>query len=322
MTEAPAPDRANQTVLVTGAGGFVGSRVVELLAARGDIEVIALDVVATPRGEEVSRLPGVELEIVDLRDIDTLNGIVARVQGIIHLAAVRTQASSKRPRDAHDVNVGSTYDLLTLATTHGVERFVFGSTNTMYGPYADPQAPPSSEAQPWVCKGINMYAATKLASEAYLEAFANAGGPDYVSLRIGPIYGPRVSPGSNGAMTLDLLEALDKGEPPVVRWAREAIHSFVFVDDVAAAAIAALTSEQTNLAVNVVGEPITTAALCERTVELYGHDPSLIDWREERVRYQRVSQDRMREVLGFVPETTTDDALRALIEWHQGRTHT
>ena len=67
---------------------------------------------------------------------------------------------------------------------------------------------------------------------------------------------------------------------------------------------------------------MTTAALCERTVELYGHDPSLIEWREERVRYQRVSQERMREVLGFVPDTTTDEALRALIEWHRGRTDT
>lgn len=326
MTEAHAADHADSTpvtmpqrVLVTGAGGFVGSRVVELLADRGDTQVIALDVVRTPRGEEVSRLPGVELQVVDLRDFDALESVVSRVQAIIHLAAVRTQASSKRPRDAHDVNVGATYDLLSLAATHGVERFVFGSTNTMYGPYVDPDAAPSSEAQPWVCRGINMYAATKLAGEAYLEAFATAGGPDYVALRIGPIYGPRVSPGSNGAMTLDLLEALDKGEQPVVRWARDAIHSFVYVDDVADAAIAALTSTQTNLAVNVVGAPVTTAALCERAVELYGHDPAAIEWREERIRYQRVSQERMREVLGFVPRTSTDEGLRALIDWHRGR---
>jgi nucleoside-diphosphate-sugar epimerase len=326
MTETQASDHATREpagmprcVLVTGAGGFVGSRVVELLAARGDTQVIALDVVRTPRGEEVSRLPGVELQVVDLRDVDALEALVSRAQGIIHLAAVRTQASSMRPRDAHDINVGATYDLLTLAAAHGIERFVFGSTNTMYGPYRDPDAAPFSEAQPWVCRGINMYAATKLASEAYLEAFATAGGPDYVALRIGPIYGPRVSPGSNGAMTLDILEALDRGERPVVRWAKDAVHSFVYVDDVAAAAIAALTSAQSCLAVNVVGEPVTTAALCERAVELYGHDPSRIEWREERTRYQRVSQDRMRDVLGFVPQTSTDEGLLALIDWHRGR---
>ena len=186
MTEAqlqPAGGpRRCRTVLVTGAGGFVGSRVVELLAARGDIEVIALDVVATPRGEEVSRLPGVELQVVDLRDLDTLDGDRLACAG----ESSTSPPSGPRP-PANDRATpttstwAATYDLLTLATTHGVERFVFGSTNTMYGPYADPAAPPSSEAQPWVCKGINMYAATKLAAEAYLEAFANAGGPAYVA---------------------------------------------------------------------------------------------------------------------------------------------
>ena len=276
---------------------------------------------APSRGEEVSRLPGVELQVVDLRDRRRAGRgcrACATPSSTWPPSAPRRRASG--PRDAHDVNVGTTYDLLHPRHRRtACDGSCSAPPTRCTGLIWTPTRRPSSEAQPWVCQGINMYAATKLASEAYLEAFASAGGPDYVALRIGPIYGPRVSPGSNGAMTLDLLEALDKGEQPVVRWAQDAIHSFVYVDDVAAAAIAALHLEQTNLAVNVVGEPITTAALCERAVELYGHDPSLIEWREERIRYQRVSQERMREVLGFVPATTTDEGLHALIEWHRGR---
>ena len=92
---------------------------------------------------------------------------------------------------------------------------------------------PAREDQPWVCRGINMYAATKLASEAYLEAFAGLGRSCVLALRIGPIYGPRVSPGPMAPRPWTSCESLDKGEKPTVAWAKDAIHSFVYIDDVA-----------------------------------------------------------------------------------------
>lgn len=304
------------TVLVTGSGGFVGSRVVELLAGTGR-SVVALDVVATPRLREVAELPGVRVHVLDLRDTAALSEVVAGVDAIVHLAAVRTQASAARPKDAHDVNVGTTYDLLSLATEHGVGRFVFGSTNTVYGPYSDPDAPERREDEPWACRGINMYAATKLACEAYLEAFAGLGGPEYLALRIGPIYGPGVSPGSNGALVLDILRALDRGERPSVAWTPDSVHSFVHVDDVARAVLASLTASRTRLAVNVAGAAVAARTLCERVVQLYGHDPAQLVFRGDRVRYQRVSGALMEDVLGFRPATTLDDGIRSMIEWHR-----
>jgi UDP-glucose 4-epimerase len=323
MSQAPTmggTDAPRKTVLVTGGAGFLGSRVVELVAGTTRHRVIAMDVVESPRSRQLAQLPNVDFRAMDLRDTDSLEAVVSQSDAIVHLAAVRTEAAKTRPKDAHDVNVGTTYDLLSLATRHRTERFVFGSTNTLYGPYQDPDAPPFSEDQPWVCRGINMYAATKLASEAYLEAFAGLGGPAYLALRIGPVYGPRVSPGSNSAaVTLLILEALDRSDRPTVAWAKDAIHSFVYVDDVAKAVVAALTAQRTGMAVNVVGAPVTTETLCNRIVELYGHDPSCIEWKEERTRYQRVSQERMRDVLGFVPETTLDDGLQAVIDWHRAQ---
>lgn len=327
MPDTPSPAAPGSagrplTLLVTGAAGFLGSRVVELLSQTTDHRVLAVDVVQNPRSKEIDQLPNVQFQALDLRDADAMESVVAQAGAIVHLAAIRTQAAKVRPKDAHDVNVGTTYDLLTLATNHGVERFVFGSTNTLYGPYLDPEAPPCREDEPWVCRGINMYAATKLASEAYLEAFSGLGGPSYLALRIGPIYGPRVSPGSNGSMSVDVLQALDAGERPSLSWTADSIHSFVYVDDVAKAIIAALTAAQANMAINVVGAPVTTEAFVSRLIDLYGQNARDIEWRGERVRYQRVSQDRMREVLGFVPETTHDQGLRAVIDWHRGQQDT
>jgi UDP-glucose 4-epimerase len=321
MSTTPAPNvrppEPSRTVLVTGGAGFLGSRVVELLSETTKNRVLAVDVVENARSEELAHLPGVQFRALDLRNVEALEPVVTEADAIVHLAAVRTQAAKARPKDAHDVNVGTTYDLLSLATRHGHARFVFGSTNTLYGPYLEPDAAPFSEAQPWVCRGINMYAATKLASEAYLEAFSGLGGPSYLALRIGPIYGPRASPGSNGFMSVDILQALDAGQRPSVAWSADSIHSFVYVDDVAKAIVASLTAEKVNLAFNVVGAPVSTEAFCRRLIDLYGEDPSQIEWRGERTRYQRVSQDRMRDVLGFVPETTYDDGLRAVIDWYR-----
>ena len=310
-------DVSTETVLVTGAAGFVGSRVVELLNHTTSHRVLAIDAVTSERTQELAQLPRVDFHMVDLRDLEALDWLVGQADVIVHLAAVRTKASAASTRDAHEVNLGSTYDLATLAADHSVRRIVFGSTNTVYGSYQDPQAAPMREDQPWVCSGINMYAATKLAAEAYLEALAGAGGPDYIALRIGPVYGPRVSPGSNGSLLLDVVDALDAGERPTVSWSRESIHSFVYIDDVAEAIIASLDSPRGRLAINVVGKPLTTRDFATRLVELYGHDPARLSWGEQRTRYQYVSQERMLDVLGFTPRTTLDEGLQAFIDWHR-----
>ena len=318
MTNGGADATSEKTVIVTGGAGFVGSRAVELLATSAK-RVVALDVVESPRARELTQLPNVDFRTVDLRDLGAVEPIVAESDAIIHLAAVRSQASKARPKDAHDINVGCTYDLLSLCARHGVERFVFSSSNTVYGSYQDPLAPPFREDHPWVCRGVNMYAATKLAGEAYLEAFAASGGPEYVALRIGPVYGPRVKSDSNASSMLHVLQALDEGKPPSISWTKDSVHSFVYVDDVAKAIVASLNTTQTRVAVNVVGEAARAEHIYSRLAELYGHDPALLDWKGERARYQFVSQERMKAVLGFTPETSLDEGLQALIDWHRGK---
>src|SRR4051794_33040088 len=92
-------------VLVTGAAGFLGLPVVEMLSATGHQEVVATDIVRTATSERLERLPGVEFRQMDLLDGRALAASVADVDAIVHLAAVRTKAATKRPRDAVDLNV-------------------------------------------------------------------------------------------------------------------------------------------------------------------------------------------------------------------------
>ncbi len=308
---------AGRRLLVTGAAGFVGSRVVEMLSAAGHSRIIATDVVQSERAEELAACPGVEFHAADLRDAAALGAMVDGCDVVIHLAAVRTKASLADPRISHEVNVGSTYDLLALARRFGTRRFVFGSSHTVYGTFQDPDVAPFREDDGVPLRGLNMYAACKVACESYLDAFANGGGPEYFALRFGTIYGPRVSPGSNGSILLDALAALDRGERPQIAWSRTALHGLTYVDDVARAVMAAVEADTAGMAVNVVGTPVSSDELYGTLIRLYGADPDVIDWREEKTRYQLVSQDRMRAVLGFVPQTDLEEGLSAFIDWYR-----
>ena len=315
---APAKGLADgsQRVLVTGAGGFVGSHVVELLASDPRAEVVATDAVGAERLSELEQFDGVSAHLADLRDPTAIEALVADADVIVHLAAVRTQASSSRPRDAHDINVGSTYDLIKAASLSRTRRIIFGSSHTVYGSFTDPNREPFREDEPWVCSGINMYAATKLAGEAYLEAFANAGGPDYLALRLGTIYGPRTSPGSNGSLMTDLLDAVSAGRTPQIPWASTALHGLIHVADVAEAVVRSAFSDATRMAVNVSGQPLSSREIYGTLAKLAGADPDSVAWKEDRTRYQLVSQQRMADVLGFTPEVALEDGLRSVIEWH------
>ena len=307
----------HRTVVVTGAAGFLGSHVVELLSGSGAFEVIATDVVKSERAEAFGELAGVQFRSIDLRDTAAIEEIVAGADAVVHLAAMRTKAAVARPREAYDINIGASYDLMALAAKHSVGRFVFGSSQSVYGKFADPDARAFREEDAAVKAGLGMYAASKLAAEAFLSAFADAGGPEYLSLRFGTIYGPRVNIDSNGGILLEVLQTLDRGERAPISWARDSLHNLTFVGDVAAAVVRALDVEETCTAVNVVGDPVSAETMYTTLAKLAGHDTSLLDWRAERTRYQRVDSQRLRTVLGFERLTSLEDGLTALIDWYR-----
>ncbi|KQT93508.1 hypothetical protein ASG49_00350 [Marmoricola sp. Leaf446] len=303
-------------VLVTGGAGFVGSRVVELLSGSGR-SVLGVDVVTNEQSQRLAQEPGVEYALADLRDRDTVDRLLTGVSHVVHLAAVRSRSSDANPRLSHEVNVDATYDLIAGAARHGVRRFVFGSSHTVYGAFADADREPYREDETGgTGRGLSMYAATKLAAEAYLEAFAGSEGLHYLSLRLGTIYGPRVSEGSNNATMLDVLRAVDAGTTPTVPWTRESRHGLVHVDDVAQACVRALDSVGVDMAVNVVGEPVTAGQIYTELVRQHGGDPDTVVFDQTRARYQAADRTRMQRVLGMGPGVPLETGVRSVVDWY------
>jgi UDP-glucose 4-epimerase len=204
-----------------------------------------------------------------------------------------------------------------MAAAHSVRQFVFGSTQSVYGNFDDPARVPFREEDAAIRPGLSMYAASKLATEAFLSAFADASSLGYVALRFGGLYGPRVHVDSNGGLLLQALQDLDGGAMAKVRWARNSLHTLTYVGDAATSVVRALEVQTAGTAVNVVAEPITAQVMYETLATLAGPGVSKLEWLEDRTRFQLVSAERLVPVLGMCELTPLEVGLSALIEWYR-----
>ena len=185
-------------ILVTGGAGFIGSHVVEQLCARGDAVTVFDDFNDFyPAAIKYRNLAGVidRAAIVtgDIRDTDKLREMFQQTSfaAIIHLAA-RTgiRPSLTQARLYTDVNITGTQNLLELAREFGVNKFIFGSSSSVYGVN---QRVPFREDDP-LAQPISPYAATKLAGEALAHVYHYLYRLEIVCLRFFTVYGPRQRP--------------------------------------------------------------------------------------------------------------------------------
>ena len=185
-----------QRVLVTGAGGFIGSHLVQRLSSLG-MEVRALDL--RPLGE--SRWgDGVRTHEVDIRNQATVAPLLQGVDTVFHLASLHLEVGVEAAAfDA--VNVHASADLLTLAAEHGVRRFVHTSSVGVYGDAG--HGPPLREDAPK--HPDSPYEHSKLKGETAVMSRARAGGIELVVLRPAWVYGPGCP------RTGKLLRSLRKG---------------------------------------------------------------------------------------------------------------
>jgi UDP-glucuronate 4-epimerase len=187
-------------ILVTGGAGFIGSHVVERLAARGD-EVVILDDFNSYYSPAVKRQnltalaghPSVHLVHGDVAEEADVARAFARwrINAVVHLAArAGVRPSLRDPALYERVNVGGTLQLLEHSRRARVERFIFASSSSVYG-VSTPV--PFSESDP-ADRAISPYAATKRAAEILCHTYHHLYGLPVTCLRLFTVYGPRQRP--------------------------------------------------------------------------------------------------------------------------------
>ena len=190
----------NETILLTGGAGFIGSNLAEVLLERG-ARVVALDNFDSFYAESIKRrniekaLASSNYRLVegDIRDRDRLDGLFAeeRFDCVVHLAArAGVRPSIEDPVEYCSVNVDGTAKLLEACRAHKVERFIFGSSSSVYG---NNHKVPFSEEDP-VDRPISPYAATKKAGEVLCHTYHHLFGLKVACLRFFTVYGPRQRP--------------------------------------------------------------------------------------------------------------------------------
>lgn len=181
-------------VLVTGAGGFIGSHLVEKLIEIGaDVRIF---VRYTSQGEtrHIDKLPEkdrekIEIFMGDLKDFDAVKNAMKGVDVVFHLGAVISIPHSyKDPQEFLETNTLGTFNVLMAAKEEGVKKIIITSTSEVYGTAL---YTPIDEKHP--LQAQSPYSASKIAAEKFAESFYNAYGTPVAIIRPFNTYGPRQS---------------------------------------------------------------------------------------------------------------------------------
>jgi UDP-glucose 4-epimerase len=300
--------------LVTGGAGFIGGHLAQRLVSLG-VDVRVLDDFSS--GHRYRVPPTAVAFEGSVTDRALVRRAISGCDLVFHEAAMVSVAQSVQdPARCAEVNILGTEYVLEEAVTAGVSRLVFAASAAAYG--ASPMLP-SQEAHPVDCR--SPYAASKVAGEALLSAFAACYPISTVSLRYFNVFGPHQDPKSPYAAAISaFVDAISSGRTPSVFGDGQQTRDFVFVDNVihanllAAACHKRLAGEVLNVA---TGRSVTLVDAISSISQALGRDcePNFGPERPGDLRHSRADISRARKLLGYEPVVSFDDGILQTVRW-------
>ena len=314
-------DWKGRRVLVTGAGGFIASQLVERLLVeealvRAFVRYNSRDEVGYLR--EIKARDGLEIRAGDLRNSGVVEQVVRGMEIVFHLGAVISiPYSYTNPVEVVESNILGTLNVLMACRKWGVERVIHTSTSEVYGTAI---TVPISESHP--LQGQSPYSASKIGADKLVESFWCSYELPVVTVRPFNTYGPRQS--ARAVIPTIISQALSR---EVVHLGNlETRRDFTYVDDtvsgfVKAAIADGVVGEVVNLG---TGQDISIREVADLIIGMIGRKVR-IEVEEERMRPERsevlrlISDNRLAyEKLGWKPEVQFKDGLLKTIQWIEG----
>lgn len=313
-------------VLVTGGAGFIGSHLVDRLLQLGETDVVVLDSFdefydpAIKRRNLETRKSNKHLVLIDgdIRRAADYAGQMDGVATIFHLAArAGVRPSLEAPLLYESVNVAGTLAMLELARSLGTERFIFGSSSSVYGPTAQPPFQETAALAP-----ISPYAATKAAGELLLHTYSHLYGIQAIALRFFTAYGPRQRP---DLAIHKFARLIDKGKPIPVFGDGSTRRDYTYVDDIVTGILASADYHASRFEIINLGESRTVRldylitlleealgkkAIIERLPAQAGDMPST-----------HADISKAETLLGYAPSTPIEDGIKAFVEWMRANSY-
>ncbi len=307
-----------ETCLVTGTAGFIGSHLAEALVARG-YHVIGVDAFVDfyPRSMKEANLmslfqvPTFELIEADLRTTDLVT-LLRGIDYVFHLAAqagVRT-SWGKGFSSYVEHNVLATQRLLEAALKSGVQRVIYASSSSVYGDTPEQPARENSLPTP-----VSPYGVTKLAAEHLCRLYTVEHGLPTISLRYFSIYGPRQRP---DMAFHQFIRALLQNEPLTVYGDGEQSRDFTYVGDIVAANLAAMYLGHPGACYNLGGGNHTTINEVLDLLELITGKSARVHYSARQhgdAAHTAADTTMARTELRFAPAWRLDEGLRMEANW-------
>jgi len=309
--------------LVTGAAGFIASRVAEFLLKDNHVVYgvdnlnhaydVRMKQYRLNRLRDFSNFSFFQLDISDRGILDFEPLLEPDFSGVINLAArAGVRSSVENPWVYIDTNVTGTLNLLELCQRKDIPKFVLASTSSVYGSDAPLPTPETADSD----HPLQSYAASKKGAEALTHAYHHLYGIDISIVRYFTVYGPAGRP---DMVMFRFNKWIMEGTPLRLNGDGEQTRGFTYVDDIARGTIAALKPVGYQV-YNLGGhEVISINQLIHFLEEAIGkpaeveHFPAHpADMKANQADIQKAQKD-----LGWEPKITLEEGIRRMVEWYR-----
>lgn len=313
-------ERPRRMVVVTGAAGFIGSRLVMRLLDE-NCRVLAVDDLSSGSLANLSEARRLHPKECLFHRLDIRRGGLTSLvethqpEAIFHLAAhIDVRRSLREPLLDADINILGTIAVLEAARAGNVRKVVYASSIGSYGHPIDPgQRVDETCDDP----ALSPYGVSKRAAMAYLHSYAVLYGLTWTALTLANVYGPGQTTSGEGGVIATFLGAMLRGDPCTIFGDGEQTRDFVYVDDVADAFYRALDHGDNDRFIIGTGAPISINEVYRDLAALtgYGYGPVYVPAHAGEIRHSAVNAARAHEHLQWQPWTSRQTGLEATVAW-------
>lgn len=308
-------------VLVTGGAGFIGSHLCDALLNRG-IEVVIIDDFNDfySPAIKIENLSGIIDRLVlikgDIRDQKLIEETFSThsFDAIFHLAArAGVRPSISDPKLYFTTNIDGTFNLLEACRLHGVKRFIFASSSSVYGVN---KKVPFAESDP-IERTISPYAATKVAGEQICSNYSYLFGIHCACLRFFTVYGPRQRP---DLAIAKFSRSIREGKPIDQYGDGSTARDYTYIDDIIQGILAAASYTEISPfeIFNLGGSATTTLSELISLIEVAVGSKAIIrNLPDQPGDVPRTYADvsKAHRLLGYEPHTSISDGVRKYVAW-------
>ena len=313
--------KGTQTILVTGAAGFIGWRTAKFLLESG-FNVVGIDNMNNYydvrlkewRKKDLEKYGNFKFFQVDIENLGALKVLFDNFDfdAVLNLAArAGVRYSMENPHVYLQTNAQGTLNLLEMMKEKGIKKMVLASTSSLYAG----QPMPFKETLP-VNTPISPYAASKKAAEVMAYTYHHLYDMDITVVRYFTVYGPAGRPDMS---IFRFIKWIDEGTPIKLFGDGSQARDFTYVDDIAKGTILAMKPLGYEI-INLGGgkNPISLKTIIEKIENLLG--------KKAKIEYKPFHKADMKEtwadiekaeqLLGWKPEIDIDEGLKRTVEWY------